>query len=116
MVTEELELETWLCPVLSTAMNHSVLVLDTGPIWKKLRDNTSSFSLSNNPVNGHNEQSREIKTGSNDELTNREFSKVIKEISNEERACTNLYEAALIQHIIRVMMKVSTLHCTSLGN
>lgn len=108
MVTEELESETWLCPVLSPAMNHSVLVLDTGPIWKKLRDNTStSLNLNYNPVNENNEEIQDTNVGSNDVLNCRGLSKVIKEINNEERACTNLYEAALIQHIIRVMMKVS---------
>jgi hypothetical protein len=108
MVAEELESETWLCPVLSPAMNHSVLVLDTGPIWKKLRNNTPvSLNLSYNPVNKNNEESQETNIGSNDELNCRELSKVIKEIGSEDRACTNLYEAALIQHIIRVMMKVS---------
>jgi hypothetical protein len=108
MVSEELESATWLCPVLSPAMKHSVLVLDTGPIWKKLTDNTStSVNVSLKPENGNNEESQETSIESNDVLNCRGLSKVIEEIRNEERACTNLYEATLIQRIVRVMMKVS---------
>jgi uncharacterized membrane protein len=93
MVTEELESETWLRPVLSDAMNHSVLVIDTGPILKKLTDDSTSASVS-------------LDCG----LVNRsnELKNVMKEISDEERACTNIYEAAVVQHIVAVMMKVRT--------
>jgi hypothetical protein len=110
MVTEELESETWLCPVLSAAMDHSVLVIDTGPIWKKLTNDSTSTSVTLNHglVNGSNERSQNTNIESNDVLTCNELSKVIKEISDEERACRNLYEAALVQHIVTVMMKVRT--------
>jgi hypothetical protein len=107
MVTKELESEIWLCPVLSAAMSDSVLILDTGPVWRKYEDMSTSVSLSHNLVSESNEERWETSIESNDELTCRELSKVIKEMSSEERGCTNLCEAALIQHIIVVMMKVS---------
>jgi hypothetical protein len=103
VVTKELESETWLSPVLSDAMSDSVVVLDTGPIWKKYEDMSASVSLSHSLVSGNKEDS----IGSNDGLTCRELTKVIKEMSREERSCTNLCEAAVIRHIIIAMMKVS---------
>lgn len=110
MITEELESETWLRPVLSDAMNHSVLVIDTGPIPKKLTDDSTSVSVSldRGLVNGSNGKSLKTNLESNDVLSCNELSKVIKEISDEERACTNLHEAAVVQHIVAVMMKVRT--------
>lgn len=107
MVTEELESEKWLCPVLSNAMSDSVLVLDTGPIWKKYEDMSTSVSLSHTLVNENKEERQESSIGSNDGLTCRELSKVIKEMKSEERACTNLCEAAVIRHIIKAVIKVS---------
>jgi uncharacterized Zn finger protein len=59
-------------------------------------------------VNGSNEKSLKTTIENNDVLTCNELSKVIKEISDEQKACTNLYEAAIVQHIVSVMMKVST--------
>jgi len=109
MVTKELESATWLCPVLSNDMSDSVLVLDTGPIWKKYEDMSSSFGLSHNVASENREERQESSIGSDDGLTCRELSKVIKEMSSEERACTNLCEAAVIRHIIIAMMKVSIL-------
>lgn len=105
---EELESEAWLCPVLSTAMNHSVLVIDTGPVSNKVTNDSSSSSvdLVHGLPNGVTEKSLKINIESNDVLTCNELSKVIKEISDEERAYTNLYEAALVLRIIAVMTKV----------
>jgi hypothetical protein len=108
MVTKELESATWLCPVLSDAMGDSVLVLDTGPIWKKYEDMSTSVGLSHS-VESENKEGQETSVGSNDGLTCRELSKVIKEMSTEERVCTNLCEAAVIRQIIIAMMKVSIL-------
>jgi hypothetical protein len=59
-------------------------------------------------VNGSNGKSLKTNLETNDVLTCNELSKVIKEISDEERACTNLHEAAVVQHIVAVMMKVRT--------
>jgi hypothetical protein len=100
MVAEELESETWLRPILSTAMNHSVLVIDTGPISKKLTDDSASATvdLIHGLLNGSNGKSQKPDMGSD--------GKVIKEISGEERACSNLYEAALVQQIVAIIMKV----------
>jgi hypothetical protein len=109
MVTKELESKTWLCPVLSDAMGDSVLVLDTGPIWKKYEDMSISVGLSHNAVSENKEERQESSVGSNEGLTCRELSKVFKEMSSEERVCTNLCEAAVIRHIIIAMMKVSIL-------
>jgi len=109
MVTKELESKTWLCPVLSDAMGDSVLVLDTGPIWKKYEGMSVSVGLSHNVASENKEERQESSVGSNDGLTWRELSKVIEEMSSEERACTNLCEAAVIRHIIIAMMKVSIL-------
>jgi hypothetical protein len=109
MVTKELESATWLRPVLSDAMGNSVLVLDTGPVWKKYEDMSTSVSLSHNVVSENKEERQETSIGSNDGITCRELGKVIKEMSSEERACTNLCEAAVIRHIIIAMMKVSIL-------
>lgn len=109
MVTKEVESATWLCPVLSDAMGDSVLVLDTGPIWKKYEDMSTSVSLGHNVASEYKEERQETSIGSNDGLTCRELSKVIKEMSSEERACTNLCEAAVVRHIVMAMMKVSIL-------
>jgi hypothetical protein len=81
-------------------MNHSVLVIDTGPISKKLTDDSTSASVDviHGLLNGSNEKNQEPDMESN--------GKVIKEISGEERACTNLYEAALVQRIVAIIMKV----------
>jgi hypothetical protein len=105
MVAEELESEKWLCPVLSNAMSDSVLVLDTGPIWKKYED--MSTSVSHNLASENKEDRQESSIGSNDGLTCRELSKVIEEMSSEERTCTNLCEAAVVWHIVKAMVKVS---------
>jgi hypothetical protein len=110
MVTEELESETWLRPVLSAAMNHSVLVIDTGPILKKLTDDSTSASVDfvQGLLKGSNEKSQNPNIESNDVLTCNEFGKVVKEISDEEKAFRNLHEAALVQRIVAIMMKVRT--------
>lgn len=97
----------WLCPVLSAAMSDSVLVLDTGPVWKRYEDMSASINLNHNFVSENNGEKQESSTGSRDGLTFRKLGKVINEMSKEEKRYTNLFEAALVLHIIAVMRKVS---------
>ncbi|KAJ4428147.1 hypothetical protein ANN_24162, partial [Periplaneta americana] len=86
MITEELKSMPWLHSVVSSALHDSVVVLDTGPVWKKQAGLDENHAVMKN----ESEYISDMNSGK----------------SSEENVCTNIYEATIVQRVIQILMKV----------
>ncbi|KAJ9596833.1 hypothetical protein L9F63_012089, partial [Diploptera punctata] len=76
LVMDELAEESWLRPILSSSLQNSFVMLDTGPTCRTVNENPDG-----------------------------NLKEMLDGISKEERGYTNLFEAAVIHRVVRLLIK-----------